>query len=197
MSRRNMNLKGSKKIGMRFDYLKRIELEKEMEAKTFELQMSYQTKFQELESSFKDIIGGKEVKMEECKKFLSIIPSSLNVEKYIGTPPPDADLSNGIKNYWLTVLQTFPRTSPMVNILDEPLLSHLTDVRVFHVSPENPSRDYPDIKNYGIVLELYFSENEYISNSKLYKCYHLGYSTDEKMLLDNSGLMPIHIDFKN
>ncbi|XP_020300774.1 nucleosome assembly protein 1-like 1 isoform X1 [Pseudomyrmex gracilis] len=67
----------------------------------------------------------------------------------------------GIPDFWLTIFKNVSTLADMVQEHDEPILKHLSDVRVKFLD-KNPM---------GFILEFYFTPNEYFSNSVLTKEY--------------------------
>ncbi|XP_032668469.1 nucleosome assembly protein 1-like 1-A isoform X1 [Odontomachus brunneus] len=72
----------------------------------------------------------------------------------------EADIK-GIPDFWLTIFKNVGTLAEMVQEHDEPILKHLTDIKV------NFLRSSP----MGFILEFYFTPNEYFSNTVLTKEY--------------------------
>ena len=70
---------------------------------------------------------------------------------------------DGVPSFWLTIFKSTDMLSEMVQDHDEPILEHLTDIKV-KFSKADPM---------GFTLEFYFSTNEYFTNSVLTKEYIL------------------------
>lgn len=73
----------------------------------------------------------------------------------------------GIPDFWLTILKNVGTLSEMVQEHDEPVLKHLTDIKVNF--QENPM---------GFTLEFHFSPNEYFTNTLLTKEYSMKLAPD-------------------
>ncbi|KAL6425948.1 nucleosome assembly protein 1-like 1 isoform X3 [Cataglyphis hispanica] len=71
------------------------------------------------------------------------------------------DDTKGIPDFWLTIFKNVGTLADMVQEHDEPILKHLSDVKVKFLE-SNPM---------GFVLEFHFTPNEYFSNSVLTKEY--------------------------
>ncbi|KAF2360480.1 Nucleosome assembly protein (NAP) [Trinorchestia longiramus] len=70
--------------------------------------------------------------------------------------------TKGIPEFWVTVFRNVDLLAEMLQDHDEPILTHLTDIRIkFH---DNPM---------GFSLDFHFSENEYFSNKVLTKYYEM------------------------
>jgi len=73
----------------------------------------------------------------------------------------DDENTTGIPEFWLTVFKNVDLLSDMIQEHDEPILRHLTDLKV-KFSQSNPM---------GFTLEFFFSSNEYFTNPVLTKEY--------------------------
>jgi len=69
----------------------------------------------------------------------------------------------GVPSFWLTIFKSTDMLSEMVQDHDEPILEHLTDIKV-KFSKADPM---------GFTLEFFFSANEYFTNTVLTKEYIL------------------------
>ncbi|XP_067119180.1 nucleosome assembly protein 1-like 1-B isoform X2 [Centruroides vittatus] len=76
---------------------------------------------------------------------------------------------NGIPEFWLTIFKNVEMLAEMIQVHDEPILKHLTDVKV-KFSESNPM---------GFTLEFFFEPNEYFTNSVLTKEYEMKCIPDE------------------
>ncbi|PAA73230.1 hypothetical protein BOX15_Mlig006736g2 [Macrostomum lignano] len=83
----------------------------------------------------------------------------------------------GVPGFWLTALKNVDLLSQMIRDQDEPILRHLTDIKVITFSGEQS----------GFVLEFHFSPNEYFSNSMLTKHYYLRMVPDPEHPWDYEG----------
>lgn len=84
------------------------------------------------------------------------------------------ELAKGVPEFWLQAMKNTDIIGETIQEHDEPILKHLTDVRVrLH-----------DAKPYGYTLEFYFSQNEYFTNKVLTKTYEL---TTDKDVRDPLG----------
>lgn len=85
----------------------------------------------------------------------------------------------GIPDFWLTVFRNSSILEPIFQEYDEPILSHLQDIKVkLHESP------------YGYTLEFHFSENEYFTNKVLTKYYELSFEPHKEYPFDFDGTIP-------
>lgn len=75
----------------------------------------------------------------------------------------DEENPSGVPSFWLTIFKNTDMLSEMVQDHDEPILEHLTDIKV-KFQESNPM---------GFTLEFYFSPNDYFTNSMLTKEYVL------------------------
>ncbi|RXG56055.1 Nucleosome assembly protein 1-like 1 [Armadillidium vulgare] len=89
-----------------------------------------------------------QIKIEKDKNFYSFPIYNENVK--------------GIPGFWLTVFKNSSILEETIHERDEPVLSHLEDIKVkLHESPT------------GFTLEFHFSDNEYFTNKVLTKYYEL------------------------
>ncbi|XP_065911631.1 nucleosome assembly protein 1-like 1-A [Dysidea avara] len=75
----------------------------------------------------------------------------------------------GIPDFWLTVLQNAEMLTDMIKEHDEPLLSHLINVKA----------TYADQQGLDFTLEFHFTDNEYFTNKVLTKSYVVECKVDE------------------
>ncbi|XP_053210979.1 nucleosome assembly protein 1-like 1-A [Panonychus citri] len=83
-------------------------------------------------------------------------------------PEDDDEDTKGIPEFWLTIFKNVDLISENIQECDEPILKHLTDIKVKLV--ENPM---------SFTLEFYFSSNEFFTDSVLTKTYELKCTPDE------------------
>jgi len=102
----------------------------------------------------------KKTKIEDAPKETPPQPQSPTTET---KPDP-----NGIPNFWLTAFQNFSLLAEMVQSYDEPILNHLTDIKV--TCTEEPM---------GFALDFHFSPNIYFTNTVLRKEYLMKCEPDE------------------
>ena len=76
----------------------------------------------------------------------------------------------GVPDFWLQTFRSVELISDMIQEHDEPVLKHLSDVRVrLH-----------DQKPYGYTLEFHFNDNEFLNSKVLTKTYELKTEYDQK-----------------
>lgn len=75
--------------------------------------------------------------------------------------------TKGIPSFWLTVFKNVDMLSEMVQEHDEPILSHLQDIRVL-IHDKDP----------GFTLEFHFEANEFFTETVLSKKYEMRYEPD-------------------
>lgn len=68
----------------------------------------------------------------------------------------------GVPEFWLTIFKNVDLLADMMQEHDEPILKHLTDVKVHY--KEDPM---------DFMLEFFFSPNDYFENAVLTKTYHM------------------------
>ena len=87
--------------------------------------------------------------------------------KEVGSAAVDV---KGVPDFWLQTFRSVELISDMIQEYDEPVLKHLSDVRVrLH-----------DQKPYGYTLEFHFNDNEYLNSKVLTKTYELKTEYDQK-----------------
>jgi len=77
--------------------------------------------------------------------------------------------TKGIPSFWLTVFKNVDMLSEMVQEHDEPILSHLQDIKVL-IHDKEP----------GFTLEFHFEANEYFTETVLSKKYEMRYEPDSE-----------------
>jgi nucleosome assembly protein 1-like 1 len=83
--------------------------------------------------------------------------------------------TKGIPEFWLTAMKNVELLSDMIQIHDEDILKHLTDVKLIFTGKDNK-----DDSDMGFVLEFTFSENEHFTNTALTKTYKMKSDPDEE-----------------
>merc|ERR1712142_1195292 len=81
--------------------------------------------------------------------------------------------TKGIPEFWLTAM----RNVEMIEEHDEPLLHHLTDVKLIFTGKKADSTD--DDTEMGFVLEFHFSPNDFFTNTALTKTYRMKSEPDK------------------
>ncbi|KAK6973676.1 Nucleosome assembly protein 1-like 1-A [Biomphalaria glabrata] len=76
----------------------------------------------------------------------------------------------GIPSFWLTIFKNVEMLSEMVQEHDEPILTHLQDIKVV-IHEKDPV---------GFTLEFYFEPNEYFTDTVLTKRYEMRYDPDSQ-----------------
>ncbi|KAL5239790.1 hypothetical protein ACI65C_007200 [Semiaphis heraclei] len=103
------------------------------------------------------------IKLEESKANDAVVDSA-------------NDKIKGIPDFWLTILKNTSLISDMIQPHDEPILSHLTDIKVYLL--EEPM---------GFALEFHFSPNEWFTNTVLTKEYEMKCVPDKNNPLSFEG----------
>lgn len=167
-------------VQRRIKALKNLQLETtKIEAEFFKevhaLECKYQSKYQPFFEKRSKIVGGEyEPTEDECnwtldddkegEELSEDMKSKANLEE----EKKDED-TQGIPEFWLTIFKNVELLADMVQEHDEPILKHLTDIKVHY--KEEPM---------GFVLEFFFSPNEYFENSVLTKSYDMKCMPDEE-----------------
>ena len=138
-----------------------IKLEAELHREIYDLERKYQAKHDLIFKKRFDIVNGLyQPTDEECK--LS------GVDMKIDEPAEGQEKSNGIPNFWLTLMKKVKELDNMIKKDDEKVLKHLIDVRAF-------SKPAPDL---SFQLEFHFEPNEFFQNLVLTKTYLMKCSPD-------------------
>jgi nucleosome assembly protein 1-like 1 len=82
----------------------------------------------------------------------------------------DDESTVGIPEFWLTVFKNVDMLSDMIQEHDEPILRHLTDLKV----------KFKQADPMGFTIEFYFESNEYFSNDVLTKEYLMRSEPDKE-----------------
>lgn len=107
--------------------------------------------------------------------------AKIKTEDGVETEELPADDSKGIPEFWLTAMKNVEIIQEMIQEHDEPILKHLTDIRVIFTGPESApdSTQYPQPTPMGFVLEFHFSPNPHFTNMILTKSYSMKCEPDE------------------
>jgi nucleosome assembly protein 1-like 1 len=84
--------------------------------------------------------------------------------------------TKGIPEFWLTAMRNVELIEEMIQEQDEPLLKHLTDVKLIFTGKKADSDDEAEM---GFVLEFHFSSNDYFTNTALTKTYRMKSEPDK------------------
>lgn len=165
-----------------------LKIEAELNEAIHQLEVSYQDKFQSLHDKRAKIVSGEyEPKDEECD-----FPSDIEEEEdddeegaQNGKKEEESEEERkkkedeakalhgmdentvGIPEFWLTIFKNVELISANIQEHDEPILAHLTDVKVRLTS-----------QPMGFTLEFHFSPNDYFTDSVLTKHYELKSEVD-------------------
>ncbi|XP_071479935.1 nucleosome assembly protein 1-like 1 [Diadema antillarum] len=105
--------------------------------------------------------------MEEGKKEVNALAGDLKDKAKVTEDEEEAP--SGIPSFWLTIFKNVDILGEMVQENDDPILSHLQDIRVtFHQGEQM-----------GFTLEFYFSPNDYFTNTVLTKTYQMKSEPEE------------------
>jgi len=85
--------------------------------------------------------------------------------------------TKGIPEFWLTAMRNVELIEEMIQEHDEPLLHHLTDVKLIFTGKKADSTD--DDTEMGFVLEFHFSPNDFFTNTALTKTYRMKSEPDK------------------
>jgi len=157
-----------------------------------QLECKYHEQYVDYYNKRNDIVQGNyEPTEEECdfpsdeddddddvKNLSTGIEGKVKLEDSKSTTPVDnnSEQIKGIPDFWLTILKNTSLISDMIQPYDEPILKHLTDVRVYLL--EEPM---------GFALEFHFSPNEWFSNTVLTKEYEMKCVPDKNNPLSFEG----------
>jgi nucleosome assembly protein 1-like 1 len=167
-----------------------INIEAEFYKEVNALELKYAPKYSQLFEKRKDILTAKrEPTDDECdwpsdeeeddKDEEKLAPESQQAElkeKAIVEGAKDAggdadkkqEDVKGIPSFWLTIFKNVDLLSEMVQDHDEPILSHLQDIKVV-IHEKQPV---------GFTLEFHFEPNEYFTDTVLTKRYEMRYEQD-------------------
>lgn len=117
---------------------------------------------------------------DDVKDLSTDMDGKVKLEDSKSATPPAADSNSdkikGIPDFWLTILKNTSLISDMIQPHDEPILSHLTDIKVYLL--EEPM---------GFALEFHFSPNEWFTNTVLTKEYEMKCVPDKSNPLGFEG----------
>jgi len=110
----------------------------------------------------------KEKEKDEDEKMAESILNQLKLDEN----------TQGIPEFWLTVMKNVELTEDMIKEQDEDILKHLIDVTVTLTGM--PDEDGSGVtKDMGFILEFHFSPNDYFSDSVLTKTYKMNSVPDK------------------
>merc|ERR1712002_1418488 len=84
--------------------------------------------------------------------------------------------TKGIPDFWLTAMRNVELIEEMIQEHDEPLLKHLTDVKLIFTGKKVDDVEEAEM---GFVLEFHFSPNDYFTNTALTKTYRMKSEPDK------------------
>uniref|UniRef100_A0A2C9KDK7 Uncharacterized protein n=1 Tax=Biomphalaria glabrata TaxID=6526 RepID=A0A2C9KDK7_BIOGL len=167
-----------------------IHIESEFYKEVNALELKYAPKYSELFEKRKEIlIAAREPTDEDCDwaseeeddedkdedaKLAGELKDKVTLE---GTKEAGGDSEEkkqefvkGIPSFWLTIFKNVEMLSEMVQEHDEPILTHLQDIKVV-IHEKDPV---------GFTLEFYFEPNEYFTDTVLTKRYEMRYDPDSQ-----------------
>jgi len=185
-----------KVVKKRVKALKKLQVERlKMEVKFHEemhaLECKYAQMYQPIYDKRMKIVAGEyEPNDDECDfpsdteeededKLSEDVKDKVNIKKGDkGDEAMDTDGQDtkGIPSFWLQVFRNCDIVGENLQEHDEPILSHLQDIKVIH--RENPM---------GFTIEFYFSENEYFTDRVLTKSYEMKCALDPEDPLSFEG----------
>jgi nucleosome assembly protein 1-like 1 len=140
-----------------------------------ELEVKYQAMFKpQWDQRSKVVSGEHEPNDEECdfpsdeeeeddeEKLSEDLKQKAKLEEKKKAQGDAGENVKGIPDFWFTILKNVDLLSEMIQEHDEPVLKHLTDVKV------NLTK-----KPMGFTLEFHFSPNDYFTNAVLTKTYEM------------------------
>merc|ERR1711881_785466 len=87
--------------------------------------------------------------------------------------------TKGIPEFWLTAMRNVELIEEMIQEHDEPILKHLTDIKLIFTGKKAGEEVAEDDTEMGFVLEFHFSPNDYFTNTALMKTYRMKSEPDE------------------
>ncbi|GAB6025387.1 histone chaperone, variant 2 [Chamberlinius hualienensis] len=168
-------------VKRRINALRKIQLETtKIETQFFQEIIALECKYAQIyrphyDKRFQITTGSYEPNDEECEwpldekdeELTGEVSDKLNIEE-AQAKIEDINVS-GIPEFWLTIFKNFEITADMIRDYDEPILKHLTDIKL-KLHESNPM---------GFTLEFHFEPNEYMNNTVLYKEYEMKCALDE------------------
>ncbi|XP_067119372.1 nucleosome assembly protein 1-like 1, partial [Centruroides vittatus] len=169
--------KSHPQVQKRIQHLRKLQLEYIREEMNYyneihNLEVKYARLFAPMFKKRQEIINGIVKVSEEGESRTLDTERTIRDEEEMAIAPGEmfGDKSiKGIPYFWLIVL-TNSSLRRMIGIRDEPVLKHLKDIKMNHISES--SRDY--------VLEFHFDPNEYFNNAVLTKEYSVTCDFDPK-----------------
>merc|ERR1719204_2141369 len=122
---------------------------------------------------------GEEDKDEEDEKSTEKSDEKTEDEKMADTVLDQLKLdenTKGIPEFWLTAMRNVELIEEMIQEHDEPLLKHLTDVKLIFTGKKVDDAEEAEM---GFVLEFHFSPNDYFTNTALTKTYRMKSEPDK------------------
>lgn len=171
-------------VKRRLKALKKLQMERlKVESKFYEelhnLEAKYSAKFAPIDERRANIAAGEvEPTDSECD-WKSDDEEAPDEQPEAGgdTKSPNAVNSpdvKGMPDFWLTVLKHGGDVSELIQEHDEPILSHLTDIKLIYSEAGEPI---------SFVLEFHFSPNDYFTNKTLTKKYNMKMEPDDQDIM--------------
>uniref|UniRef100_A0A1I8H607 Nucleosome assembly protein 1-like 1 n=1 Tax=Macrostomum lignano TaxID=282301 RepID=A0A1I8H607_9PLAT len=157
-----------------------LEIESEFYRELHDLEMRYADRFAEQLNRRQQIVLGSVEPTDEEADWPETTESEVELANLLREKSEQQlqqPAGPGVPGFWLTALKNVDLLSQMIRDQDEPILRHLTDIKVITFSGEQS----------GFVLEFHFSPNEYFSNSMLTKHYYLRMVPDPEHPWDYEG----------
>lgn len=184
--------------------LKAIDIESELFAKIYDLEIEHFRKSKDLMEKRKKIVSGEyEPTKDDCRCDVEIPSDSLFLKQNqnADSTHESHDVSvagsgdattnriaaaKGIPKFWLTVLKNAEPISSMIQEYDEPVMYHLIDISLDYEEC-NQSTAHPADINRSFIIKFHFSSNQYFTNSILTKKYHVRTSADKEDPMSYEG----------
>ncbi|KAI3873427.1 hypothetical protein MKW98_008079 [Papaver atlanticum] len=150
------------------DIRKRVDVLRDIQTKHNDIKAEYFEKRAELEAEYQKLYQP----LYKLRYYIvnDDVPEVDRVTKEVEESDKQADVAEGVPNFWLNALKTNKPLAAKIGDWDEGSLKYLTDIKCCRI-------DTPKAK--GFNLDFYFHPNPYFKNAVLTKTYHYLIDDDE------------------
>ncbi|XP_026377656.1 nucleosome assembly protein 1;2-like [Papaver somniferum] len=153
------------------DIRKRVDVLGDIQTKHNDIKADFFEKISELEAEYQKLYEP----LYKLRYYIvnDDVPEGDGVTKEVEESDKDADVEEGVPNFWLNALKTNKPLAEKIGDWDEDSLKYLTDIKCCRI-------DTPKAK--GFKLDFYFHPNPYFKNAVLTKTYQYLVDDDEPVL---------------
>lgn len=163
--------------GLKGIQIRQAELEAQFNKEIYELEVKYAALYKPYFDERSQVVNGLSEPKEEDVEVGKALTEEEEGEEETGPEEVTSEFSttNGIPEFWLTILKNHPELSETISIEDEKVLRHLINIDYRHFENE-----------LGYSIDFTFSPNDFFTNQILSKQYYFTLSSDfGELVLDH------------